>query len=79
VETNWERRNILKAGATGAAWSLLGAGSLAARAQGSEAPAIILKNGKVTTLDTEKQNASSEESSYVTGVDIVVDGGMKVW
>jgi len=59
VGTNWKRRNILKAGATGAAWSLLGAGSLAARAQGSEAPAIILKNGKVTTLDTEKQNASA--------------------
>ena len=40
METNWERRNILKVGATGAA---------------------------------------PEESSYVTGVDIVVDGGMKVW
>src|ERR1700741_428346 len=57
--TNRERRNLLKAGATGAAWSLLGAGSLAARAQGSEAPTIILKNGKVTTLDTEKPNASA--------------------
>jgi predicted amidohydrolase YtcJ len=57
--TNRGRRSILKAGATGAAWSLLGAGTLAARAQGSEAPAIILKNGKVTTLDGEQQDASA--------------------
>lgn len=59
METNRERRDVLKASATGAAWSLLGAGSLAARAQGSEAPTIILRNGKVTTLDPQKQNASA--------------------
>ena len=49
--TNRERRNLLKAGATGAAWSLLGAGSLAARAQGSDAPDIILKNGKIQSFN----------------------------
>src|SRR5262245_2390132 len=59
MESNWKRRDVLKAGVTGAAWSLLGTGSLVARAQGSESPAIILRNGKVTTLDPEKQSASA--------------------
>ena len=49
METKWNRRDILKAGATGAAYSLLGT-SLAARAQGKEAPMLILRNGKITTL-----------------------------
>src|SRR5262245_48608617 len=59
MESNWNRRDVLKAGVTGATWSLLGSGSLAARAQESEAPTIILKNAKITTLDPEKQSASA--------------------
>src|SRR5262245_16830351 len=59
MESNWKRRDVLKAGVTGATWSLLGSGSLAARAQESEAPTIILKNAKITTLDPEKQSASA--------------------
>jgi len=58
MKAKWKRRDILKAGATGAAYSLLG-GSLAASAQGTEAPMLILKNGKFTTLDKAKQNASA--------------------
>ena len=56
--TKWKRRNILIAGATGAAYSLLG-GSLIARAQGTEAPMLVLRNGKFTTLDKAKPGASA--------------------
>src|SRR5262249_19943886 len=49
-----KRRNILKAGAAGAADSLLGN---PARAQPTETPMLILRNGKFTTLDGAKPDA----------------------
>ena len=54
----WIRRDILKAGAASAALSLLG-DSLTARAQGTEAPMLILRNGKFTTLDKAKPDAGA--------------------
>jgi predicted amidohydrolase YtcJ len=54
----WKRRDVLKASAMGVACSALG-GSLAARAQGADAPALILKNGKLTTLDDAKRNTTA--------------------
>ncbi|MBY0268290.1 MAG: amidohydrolase [Burkholderiales bacterium] len=58
MATKWKRRAVLKAGATGAAFSLLG-GSFAARAQAAEAPMLILKNGKFTTLDKARPEAGA--------------------
>lgn len=58
METKWKRRAVLKAGATGAVLSMMG-GSLAARAQAAEAPMLILKNGKFTTLDKARPEASA--------------------
>lgn len=58
MATQWKRRAVLKAGATGAALSLMG-GSLAARAQAAEAPMLILKNGKFTTLDKARPEAGA--------------------
>ena len=58
METKWKRRDILKAGAAGVTYSLLGE-NLAARAQGTEAPMLILKNGKFTTLDNAKPDANA--------------------
>ena len=58
METKWNRREILKAGATGAAYSLLGT-TLAARAQETEPPMLILRNGKFTTLDQAQPAASA--------------------
>lgn len=58
METKWKRRAVLKAGATGAVLSMMG-GSLAARAQAAEAPMLILKNGKFTTLDKASPEASA--------------------
>jgi predicted amidohydrolase YtcJ len=53
----WERRDVLKALAAGSAYSLLGGGL--AWAQGSATPTLILRNGKFTTLDKAKPNASA--------------------
>lgn len=58
MATQWKRRAVLKAGVTGAAFSLMG-GSLAARAQAAEAPMLILKNGKFTTLDKARPEAGA--------------------
>src|SRR5215831_2097788 len=54
VDTTRRRRDILKAGAAGAAYSLLGG---LARAQQTEVPMLILRNGKITTLDGAKPEA----------------------
>jgi predicted amidohydrolase YtcJ len=53
----WERRDVLKALAAGSAYSLLGGGL--AWAQGGDTPTLILRNGKFTTLDKAKPNASA--------------------
>ena len=58
MEVKWKRRDILKAGVAGVTSALLG-GNLAARAQGTEAPTLILKNGKITTLDQSKPGANT--------------------
>jgi predicted amidohydrolase YtcJ len=57
MKAKWKRRDILKAGVTGAAYSL--SASLAAYAQGTETPMLILKNGKFTTLDKAQPAASA--------------------
>jgi predicted amidohydrolase YtcJ len=53
-----QRRGILKAAVAGSAYSLLGAAHFA-RAQDTKGAAIILKNGKFTTLDAARPNASA--------------------
>lgn len=58
MKTKWKRRAVLQAGAAGAAFSLMG-GSLAAHAQAAEAPMLILKNGKFTTLDKARPEAGA--------------------
>ena len=55
----WERRDILRMLAAGSAYPVLGA-SAQALAQGApEAPTLILRNGRFTTLDTARPNASA--------------------
>jgi predicted amidohydrolase YtcJ len=58
MKKQWERREVLKAAATASAFSLLGNG-LAARAQETAAPALVLKNGKFTTLDKARPSAGA--------------------
>ena len=58
MTSQWKRRDILKAAAAGSASFMVG-GVRVAGAQGAEAPTLILKNGKFTTLDGTRPNASA--------------------
>jgi predicted amidohydrolase YtcJ len=55
MNRKWGRRDILKAAAGGSALALFGK----THAQDKDAPTIILKNGKFTTLDAAKPNATA--------------------
>ena len=57
MKRTWERRDVLKAAAGGSALALLGAGMV--QAQEKEVPAMILKNGKFTTLDSSRASATA--------------------
>ena len=54
---HWERRSVLKALLAGSAAAALG--HSAAQAQAVDAVTLILRNGKITTLDPARPNASA--------------------
>ena len=58
MKAHWKRRDLLIAGATGAACSLL-ADRFAPHAHGAEGPNLCLRNGKFTTMDKARPEAEA--------------------
>jgi predicted amidohydrolase YtcJ len=58
METNYKRREVLKAAAAGAAYASLG-GNFAAGAPKVDTPSLILRQGKFTTLDAAMPEAGA--------------------